>query len=407
MEFPFDTIKVRLQTQPILSPGTVHDTSKLSFKGPLDCFKKSIEAEGIKGLYKGLSSPLIGSMAENAILFVAYNHFQSIIRDVSNEGKPFDPNLNTRPLTIPELCLAGALSGATVSFLLTPIELIKCKLQVQDVGLVHTKSRAIHKSTGTIKTTGITKSSPSSSSSSPSSSSSLSASLGFTSSTPAATATQGLNKIATPFSSFMESSSKHPHPHPHPHPYSHQQYPHQYSHLHHNGSVRPIFTGPLSVVIHAVRQGGIAGLYRGHFGTVLRETGGGAAWFGVYELCCRALTTRSGVPVRSKSDLTAWELMGAGALAGMSYNAALFPADVIKSRQQTTDEDMRGGGGRRSNGFYQVAKEVYRGEGIKGFFRGFGITIARSAPTSAVIFVTYVRVYLFSNVLLFNRFVSL
>jgi ornithine carrier protein len=83
---------------------------------------------------------------------------------------------------------------------------------------------------------------------------------------------------------------------------------------------------------------------------------------------------------KTKDDLATWQLMTAGALSGISYNAALFPADVIKSRQQSSE--IR-------ESFQKVASDLYKKEGVKGFYRGFGITIARSAPTSAVIFATY------------------
>lgn len=42
VEYPFDTIKVRLQTQPLDHP---------YFTGPWDCFKTLVKQEGLKGLY--------------------------------------------------------------------------------------------------------------------------------------------------------------------------------------------------------------------------------------------------------------------------------------------------------------------------------------------------------------------
>ena len=42
---PFDTLKVRLQTQPVDRP---------VYKGLLDCFVKTMKWEGIGGLYKGV-----------------------------------------------------------------------------------------------------------------------------------------------------------------------------------------------------------------------------------------------------------------------------------------------------------------------------------------------------------------
>lgn len=48
---PFDTIKVRLQT-----------SEKTQFKGPLDCLLQTVRNEGLRGLYKGATPPLVGWM---------------------------------------------------------------------------------------------------------------------------------------------------------------------------------------------------------------------------------------------------------------------------------------------------------------------------------------------------------
>ena len=49
--FSFDTIKVRLQT-----------SEKVQFKGPLDCLLQTVRHEGVRGLYKGATPPLVGWM---------------------------------------------------------------------------------------------------------------------------------------------------------------------------------------------------------------------------------------------------------------------------------------------------------------------------------------------------------
>jgi ornithine carrier protein len=49
VEHPFDTIKVRLQTQSILMPQS--NQEKL-FSGPLNCLQKTWRTEGIRGLYQ-------------------------------------------------------------------------------------------------------------------------------------------------------------------------------------------------------------------------------------------------------------------------------------------------------------------------------------------------------------------
>lgn len=40
-------------------------------------------------------------------------------------------------------------------------------------------------------------------------------------------------------------------------------------------------------------------------------------------------------------------------------------------------------------GFAQVATGMYRASGIRGLYRGCGLTCMRSAPSSAVIFLVY------------------
>ncbi|CAG8825883.1 41504_t:CDS:2, partial [Gigaspora margarita] len=57
VEYPFDTVKTRLQAQSL---------DHKIFKGPLDCFKQTMSHEGIWGLYRGMSSPMVGAMLENA-----------------------------------------------------------------------------------------------------------------------------------------------------------------------------------------------------------------------------------------------------------------------------------------------------------------------------------------------------
>ena len=61
IEYPFDTIKVRLQSQP--------DTLPLRYTGPLECFKKSLQRDGFFGIYRGISAPLVGAAVETSTLF--------------------------------------------------------------------------------------------------------------------------------------------------------------------------------------------------------------------------------------------------------------------------------------------------------------------------------------------------
>ncbi|EDO38163.1 predicted protein [Nematostella vectensis] len=102
---PFDTLKVRLQTQPVDRP---------VYKGLVDCFVKTLKWEGIGGLYKGVGSPIVGQMFFRATLFGSY--FQE------REGQR---------LTLPEYYACGAGTGLVVAFIEGPIDLFKSKMQVQ------------------------------------------------------------------------------------------------------------------------------------------------------------------------------------------------------------------------------------------------------------------------------------
>ena len=54
VEYPLDTIKVQVQTQTILK-GQVAES-------PISMFFKLLRKEGFFGLYRGIPSPLLGSM---------------------------------------------------------------------------------------------------------------------------------------------------------------------------------------------------------------------------------------------------------------------------------------------------------------------------------------------------------
>eukprot|EP01133_Synstelium_polycarpum_P001100 gene1100-1250_t len=107
---PFDTIRVRLQTS----------TTPI---GIMECLTNTVQKEGAMALYKGVTSPLVGMMFETAVLFAGYGQMKNLLQT--------DPNV---PLTLPQSSLAGAGAGLCASFVLTPVELIKCRLQIQTTG---------------------------------------------------------------------------------------------------------------------------------------------------------------------------------------------------------------------------------------------------------------------------------
>ncbi|KAL2246688.1 UNVERIFIED_CONTAM: Mitochondrial carnitine/acylcarnitine carrier-like protein [Sesamum indicum] len=112
---PFDTIKVKLQSQPAPLPG-----QPPKYSGAIDAVKQTLAAEGPRGLYKGMGAPLATVAAFNAVLFTVRGQMETLLRSA--------PGV---PLTVSQQVVCGAGAGVAVSFLACPTELIKCRLQAQ------------------------------------------------------------------------------------------------------------------------------------------------------------------------------------------------------------------------------------------------------------------------------------
>ncbi|XP_045126028.1 mitochondrial carnitine/acylcarnitine carrier protein-like isoform X2 [Portunus trituberculatus] len=112
---PLDTIKVRLQTQPLPAPG-----QKPHYAGTWDCALKTIRNEGFFGLYKGMAAPLVGVTPMFAVCFLGFGI-----------GKKLQQTSPDQQLTAVQLFNAGMLSGVFTTAIMTPGERIKCLLQVQ------------------------------------------------------------------------------------------------------------------------------------------------------------------------------------------------------------------------------------------------------------------------------------
>jgi len=260
VEYPLDTIKVQAQTQSATGPRV----------SPITLLMQTIRTDGFFALYRGLPAPLIASMCENSVLFTSYAFARRLISPagVDPDDIPFGHKL-----------ACGSFSGVCVATILTPVELIKCRMQTTNTSAVR-------------------------------------------------------------------------------------------------------YTSSFDCFKHTVQEGGLKALFQGHVGTLCREVPGNAAWFGGYELGIRALTPTGG----SKSDIHPAGLAASGALGGMCYWLMPFPFDVVKSKIQTGTHGLPAG---VTANVPNVLKHVMATEGIKGLYRGCGLTVARAAPSNATLFVTY------------------
>lgn len=117
---PFDTIKVRLQTQSV-GPGIVP-----RYSGPLDCLRTIIKEESFRGLFKGIVAPLGTRAIINALGFASFGMTLEAL-----QGPQADVPKSGNSSTLWHIVLAGAVTGITVSPITTASELVKIRLQVQ------------------------------------------------------------------------------------------------------------------------------------------------------------------------------------------------------------------------------------------------------------------------------------
>ncbi|KOS21453.1 Mitochondrial substrate carrier family protein L [Escovopsis weberi] len=133
---PFDTVKVRLQT-----------TEASRFRGPLQCVLQTVRHEGVRGLYKGATPPLVGWMFMDSIMLGSLNVYRRLIAQHVFHARDWTPGAGpgTRglwpwpgsaawpPSHLPAVGhgVAGMLAGFTVSFVAAPVEHVKARLQTQ------------------------------------------------------------------------------------------------------------------------------------------------------------------------------------------------------------------------------------------------------------------------------------
>mmetsp|Transcript_17705 Transcript_17705/g.24760 ORF Transcript_17705/g.24760 Transcript_17705/m.24760 type:complete len:307 (+) Transcript_17705:213-1133(+) len=119
---PLDTVKVRLQ-----SPRTRH-----LYTGVLNCFSKVVRQEGFLALFKGISSPLVGNAPMQAIVFGMNGNANRLMdKHVPYLRKTSSSDDFTKKPNFLRMYLAGTWAGVGQLSVCVPVELVKCKLQVQ------------------------------------------------------------------------------------------------------------------------------------------------------------------------------------------------------------------------------------------------------------------------------------
>lgn len=143
------------------------------------------------------------------------------------------------------------------------------------------------------------------------------------------------------------------------------------------------YSGVIDCVTKIVKEDGIFGLYRGFVVTAFREVPSFGLYFSVYR------NISQGFADKKTGEPSATVTMMAGGLAGCASWASIYPLDVIKSNIQTASPSAVVGEGQKVLSAIQVAKNLRNSYGYAVFYRGFGVTILRAFPVSAITFLLY------------------
>jgi solute carrier family 25 carnitine/acylcarnitine transporter 20/29 len=92
---------------------------------------QTLRNEGVKGIYKGATPPLVGWMFMDSIMLGSLSVYRRILNDnFFNPGQDLRSG-ERKKLPVIGHAIAGTMAGWTVSFIAGPVEHIKARLQVQ------------------------------------------------------------------------------------------------------------------------------------------------------------------------------------------------------------------------------------------------------------------------------------
>jgi solute carrier family 25 carnitine/acylcarnitine transporter 20/29 len=114
---PIDTIKIRVQSATAPSERSVSHIIKTTFQG-----------EGMKGFFKGLIAPVVGTTPYNTMIFTTTELVKRFL-DKNSEVLNSFTNLDFKNEEVKNFT-AGCSAGAICVVIYNPVELIKCRAQV-------------------------------------------------------------------------------------------------------------------------------------------------------------------------------------------------------------------------------------------------------------------------------------
>ncbi|KAG6527902.1 mitochondrial arginine transporter BAC2-like [Zingiber officinale] len=130
--YPLDTLRIRLQQPP--TPAS-SNASTLARRPPsaIGLLRSIVAREGPAALYRGMAAPLASVSFQNAMVFQVY----AVL------SRAFDCKKTNEPPSYRNVALSGVGTGGLQTLILSPVELVKIRLQLQMVGNRGYRSRRL------------------------------------------------------------------------------------------------------------------------------------------------------------------------------------------------------------------------------------------------------------------------
>lgn len=141
------------------------------------------------------------------------------------------------------------------------------------------------------------------------------------------------------------------------------------------GAYKSITHGTLQLY----RSEGLRGFYRGLIPSLFGVSHGAIQFMAYEQLKIRWASSRHG----GKAGLTNVDYLYLSALSKMFAGSITYPYQVVRARLQTYDAQAR------YNGAWDVVRQVFKREGIQGFYKGVCPNIVRVLPSTCVTFLVY------------------
>ncbi|CAN4107686.1 unnamed protein product [Withania somnifera] len=147
-------------------------------------------------------------------------------------------------------------------------------------------------------------------------------------------------------------------------------------------------TGPFDVAWKVLKDEGVRGMYRGFGLTALTQSPAQALWWGAYGAAQHIIWRNLGYGDNVEKKPSHVQMVAVQATSGFAAGACssviTTPIDTVKTRLQVIDDY---GVGRPS--VLKTTKTLFREDGWKGFYRGFGPRFLNMSFYGTTMIVTY------------------